>query len=133
MRPECSSKPLEIWEHRYLKDILYKNVNSNTRGLASNKSNLRCGEVENSSWRSQSNEREGSLESRPDYARKELQEEKEITFEQFSGEIYRNVENPNSQSMSVVSFEEIMGEEVVALDAFLNIGATRKRSRPMNI
>lgn len=42
------------------------------------------------------------MESRPDYTKKELQEEEEITFEQFSGEIYRNVENPNSQSMSVV-------------------------------
>lgn len=35
--------------------------------------------------------------------------------------------------MKKVSFEEIMGEEVVVLDAFLNIGDARKRGRPMDI
>ncbi|KAI0996300.1 hypothetical protein K3495_g11879, partial [Podosphaera aphanis] len=103
LRLDCTSKPLEIWEQRYLRDVLYKKVNYNTDGLASNQSSLRYREVGNSSWRDRNNERGGSTEDGPYHARKGFQEEEEeITLEQLSKEIYRDEKNGSSQSMSVV-------------------------------
>lgn len=44
-----------------------------------------------------------------------------------------NKEIYDKEKIKNVSFEEFIGEELVALDAFLNIGDARKRSRPMGI
>ncbi|RKF77874.1 hypothetical protein GcC1_060026 [Golovinomyces cichoracearum] len=152
---DCRSRALEYWEQNYLKDIVFNNISSNFAGFGM-REGLRYRDVENSNWRNSVEEcqkEENALLNEDQKMRKESHDgeaEEEMTFEQFSGEKIKNRRRIHTQSMSVVlevekkegkgSNEPVKSvkvedpiEDLITLDAFLNIGSTKKRSRPLDI
>ncbi|POS83489.1 hypothetical protein EPUL_004982 [Erysiphe pulchra] len=147
-KPECKSRALEYWEQKYLKEIIFNKVNSNFTGFE-NTMGLRFRDIGNSNWRNHGHRENVNLGNtsfrHPQQNKNENPsyqgDKRGVTSEQFSSESFRNqTANHNTQKKEVfdkgkkkVKFNKPIDDELATLDAFLNLGNTRKKARPMDI
>ncbi|KAI0993540.1 hypothetical protein K3495_g14644 [Podosphaera aphanis] len=149
-RPDCRSKPLESWEHDYLKENMYQGLKYNLAGFGSGPGNFRYREIQNSNWRHREMEEMGRQIARPqdEQPTRNVERNEDVphmTCEEFDGKPCKERPSNSARCMSVIigfekekigqsmSASEGVKEKGLTLKSYLNAANSKKRARTMDI